>query len=276
VAALRAKLQKIGKKKQKEKQAPSAATAAARLPASVPAAAAYAPAASPASPASLASLASPSPSVRSQLAASQATLRRLYQASIMNGANGGPLPSKSEVINGTPEEGSWLEADYTARMRCARNHVRRLLRGRVWYEAQLLSAKVKKAKTAKKESGRGFFGRLRGSKVSNEESSDGGGGFDGAGAVENSTETKPEVLVQFKTNRRAPLEGEKLSPPNLGLATGMHASPGRPPPSHLSSFRRSRSLSPSPAPPLFLCQGRNLSSTRSASRWPACSLFGSA
>ena len=68
--------------------------------------------------------------------------------------NVGPGRSRVEA-EGQPEEPSlhWLlETSYEERHRCARNHVRMLLRGKVWYEAQLVKLKNKKKdKKAKKE-----------------------------------------------------------------------------------------------------------------------------
>ena len=49
-----------------------------------------------------------------------------------------PPLSRSEASEGQLEPGFWLESDYASRQRCARNHVRLLLRGRRWYESQLI------------------------------------------------------------------------------------------------------------------------------------------
>lgn len=64
------------------------------------------------------------------------------QHDVMNGA---PPGLRAVVSLGSPEPGYWFESDYHKRKRCARNHVRILLRGKVWYEAQLLA--VRKVKT---------------------------------------------------------------------------------------------------------------------------------
>ena len=48
------------------------------------------------------------------------------------------VPSRAEAHCGFPEPSSWYESDFVARHRCARNHVRVLLRGRIWYEPQPL------------------------------------------------------------------------------------------------------------------------------------------
>jgi hypothetical protein len=133
--------------------------------------------------------------------------RQLLKAFVMNGCRDAPLPTRSEAYDGFPEEGSWLESDYAMRMRCARNHVRRLLRGRGWYEAQLLMSKVKKSK--KRPSFPLSLLRGRSSKVGDND----GKQAEGGAVVESSREgasapvadTKPEVIFKFK-KRRAPLE----------------------------------------------------------------------
>ena len=66
------------------------------------------------------------------------------QADVMNGK---PPRPRADVHLGMPEPSYWLESDYHKRKRCARNHVRILLRGKVWYEAQILKVMAAKKKT---------------------------------------------------------------------------------------------------------------------------------
>lgn len=75
------------------------------------------------------------------------------RASIFNGRNTVLAPLRADAFSGSPEIAEWLESDFVLRHRCARNHVRILLRSRLWYEAQLL-------KLAQKSKRPGFCRRL--------------------------------------------------------------------------------------------------------------------
>ena len=94
-------------------------------------------------------------------------VRRVVMASVLNGVSSGL--SRRQIFDGSPEEGSWFETSREQRARCARprgsaaarpcsaaallvrvcrcarNHVRMLLRGKLWYEAQLVTSKESKA-----------------------------------------------------------------------------------------------------------------------------------
>lgn len=178
--------------------------------------------------------------------------RRIYQPAIMNGGSEGAIPTRAEASEGFPEEGSWLDADFVNRHRCARNHVRMLLRGSAWYEAQLLKVKTKKAKKVKapkpegKRKGFSFFWpRRRGGTVATSahpakivDASGAVGvvpraevdvitsGVEGATAVATDEVlpiSPPEVRVSFALNRRAPLEGPEsfFYPQRLKMACAL-------------------------------------------------------
>ena len=117
------------------------------------------------------------------------------RSSVFNGL-AQPLLPRDEVFEGFDEVGSRFEADFVKRHRCARNHVRRLLRGRGWYEAQLFV--VKEDKKAKKAA-------MKKAKVMDEDAAkeEGGGGGSSAVAVQD----ERFVKLKVQKNRRKPLEG---------------------------------------------------------------------
>ena len=106
------------------------------------------------------------------------------------------------VEEGFDEVGARFEADFVKRHRCARNHVRRLLRGRGWYEAQLLV--VKEDKKAKRKA-------MRAAKVQDEEAAkkaaDGGGEEGGGGSHVLAIQEERFMKLKIQKNRRRPLEG---------------------------------------------------------------------
>ena len=72
-----------------------------------------------------------------RLSTSRHTLSTWYgciQTAVLNGTS--PGLSSVELFDGQLEPPCWFETSFEQRHLCARNHVRRLLRGKLWYEAQ--------------------------------------------------------------------------------------------------------------------------------------------
>ena len=119
------------------------------------------------------------------------------------------LRSRLDVSNGDPEPPSWFESDFECRHRCARNHVRILLRGQRWYESQLLS--VKAARKPKKSHGRAanwrsWFRKSKAKVFSSEGEGD-----------------APTNIVKEISDRRKPLEGREsfFYPQRLKMACAL-------------------------------------------------------
>ena len=168
----------------------------------------------------------------------QTKLEAFAQETVFNGV--GPGRSRVEAFEGQPEEPSlhWLlETSYEERHRCARNHVRMLLRGKVWYEAQLVKLKNKKkdkkAKTEEKERKKREKTEKREKKEAAKKAKEGGEGGEG-GEKEAKTPSKVKALLaKLRWPRRRTSDDVHPEAPAVADAkqVDMEAHPPTPPPS---------------------------------------------
>lgn len=132
-------------------------------------------------------------------------VRQAIQAAVFNGDLSPLWADKTTAFNGMPEPAAWFEADLVKRHRCARNHLRILLRGRAWYEHQLVSAKDTKA--AKKAAKAAAKAAKKSAKV-HDEPADASAPMGDGDELATIVPEKAKV-VKLVANRRKPLEGKE-------------------------------------------------------------------